>query len=136
MIYALDSNIISYWLRKDKQIIERLNNIIIQEDTVIIPPTTYYEIRRGFKHNASPGKELAFNLMCQSYTIGEMTLAVWEQAADIYGKTRKAGNPIEDTDIIGAAYCIVNGYTLVTNNKKHFADIDDLAFENWFEIIE
>ena len=52
--------------------------------------------------------------MCSLYSIGEMSLPIWEQAADIYGKSRKTGNPIEDTDILIAAFCIVNGYVLVT----------------------
>ena len=136
MIYALDTNIVSYFIREDEHIISRFRAALEAGHSIIIPPVTYYEVRRGLKHKDAPKKEKAFDRMCMLFPIGEISLSVWEQAAEIYGKTRKAGNPIEDTDIIGAAYCIVNGYTLVTNNKKHFADIDDLAFENWFEIIE
>jgi len=133
MIYAPDTNTISYWLQKNKQIAERLNWAIRQGSTIIIPPSTYYEIRRGFKHKASPGKEFAFSLICKSYEIGEMNLAAWEKAADIYAKTRKSGKPIEDTDILIAAFCIVNNYTLVTNNVKHFEDMDGLIFKNWID---
>ena len=133
MIFALDTNIISYWLQKNKRIIEQLNQIIRQGDNIIIPPVAYYEIRRGFKHKAALGKEVAFSLICNSYKIGEMNLIVWEQAADIYGYTRKAGNSIEDTDILIAAFCIVNDYTLVTNNVKHFNGIKDLKLDNWAE---
>ena len=133
MIYALDTNTISYWLQKNEIVTERLNRAIKQGNTIIIPPSAYYEIRRGFKHKASPGKEFAFSLICKSYGIGEMSLAVWEQAADIYAKTRQNGNPIEDTDILIAAFCIVNNYTLVTNNVKHFKDIDGLIFKNWID---
>ena len=119
MIYALDTNTISYWLQRNKQVIERLSWAIRQGSRVIIPPTTYYEIRRGFKHKTSPGKEFAFSLICKTYEIGEMNIAAWEKAADIYAETRKNGKPIEDTDILAAAFCIVNNYTLVTNNVKH-----------------
>jgi len=133
MIYAPDTNTISYWLQKNKQIAEQLNWAIRQGSTIIIPPSTYYEIRRGFKHKASPGKEFAFSLICKSYGIGEMNLAAWEKAADIYAKTRKSGKPIEDTDILIAAFCIVNNYTLVTNNVKHFEELDDLIFINWID---
>ena len=93
-------------------------------------------LRRGFKHKAAPGKEFAFSLICKSSEIGEMTIAVWESAADIYAISRKVGKPIEDTDILIAAFCIVNNYTLVTNNIKHFKDIDGLIYENWFESIK
>lgn len=133
MIYALDTNTISYWLQKNKQIAEQLNQTLRQGNTVIIPPTTYYELRRGFKHKAAPGKEFAFSLMCKSYEVGEMNLAAWEEAADIYADTRKAGRPVEDTDILIAAFCIVNGYILVTHNTKHFEGIDGLHLVNWAE---
>jgi len=133
MIYALETNIISYWLQKNNQIIDRISNTLKQGNTIIIPPTTYYELRRGFKHKAAPGKESAFSLICQSYEVGEMNIDAWEQAADIYGTTRKAGKPIEDTDILISAFCIVNNYTLVTNNVKHFKDIDGLIYENWLD---
>jgi len=133
MIYALDSNIISYWVQKNTRIAERINKILRQNNSIIIPPSTYYEVRRGFKHKAAPGKEFAFNLICKSYEVGEMNIAAWEEAADIYAKSRKAGKPVEDTDILVAAFCIVNGYVLVTNNKKHFENIDNLQIVNWVE---
>ena len=136
MIYAIDTNIVSYFIREDENIISRFRAALAAGHSIIIPPVTYYEIRRGFKHKDAPKKEKAFDRMCTMFPIGEMSLSAWEQAADIYGKTRRAGNPVEDTDIINAAYCIVNGYTLVTNNEKHFDGIDDLIFENWIEINE
>ena len=68
-----------------------------------------------------------------SVEIGEMNIAAWEEAADIYGKSRKAGKPIEDTDILIAAFCIVNDYVLVTNNTDHFEGINGLQMVNWVE---
>ena len=133
MTYALDTNIISLWLQRDAHIAERLNRALKQGNTVIIPPITYYEIRRGFKHKTAPGKEFAFSLMCKSYEVGEMNLAAWEVAADIYAYTRKAGKPVEDTDILIAAFCIVNNYTLITDNTRHFERVDGLQMVNWVE---
>jgi len=133
MTYVLDTNIMSYWIQKDNQIAEQINKVIKQGNEIIISPVTYYEIRRGFKHKAAPNKEFAFSIICKSYEIGEMNLAAWEKAADIYGKTRRAGNPIEDADILAAAFCIVNNYTLVTNNVKHFKGIDNLNIINWVQ---
>ena len=36
-------------------------------------------------------------------------------------------------DILIAAFCVVNDYLLVTDNTKHFKDIDGLQFVNWVE---
>ena len=133
MTYALDTNTISYWIQNNKHISEQLNRTLRQGNTIIIPPTAYYEIRRGFKHKTSLGKEFAFSLICKSYEIGEMNLVAWEEAANIYAYTRIIGNPIEDTDILIAAFCVVNNYTLVTHNTKHFQGIKELYVEDWFE---
>jgi len=133
MIYALDTNIISYWLQKNMRVAERLNGALRKGHVVVIPPSTFYEIRRGFKHTPAPGKEFAFTLMCQSYKIEEMDLTAWEEAATIYAKKRKTGQMIDDNDILVAAFCIVNGYTLVTHNTKHFQHIDGLLLEDWAE---
>ena len=133
MTYALDTNIISYWIRKNEEVVKHLNLILRQGNKIVIPPTTYYEIRRGFKHKSAPGKEFAFSLMCKAYEIGTMNLTAWEEAANIYAYTRKAGKPVEDTDILIAAFCIVNGHTLVTHNTKHFEGVKDLLLVDWIE---
>ena len=129
--YALDSNTISYLIQQNKAIETRLNDTLRQGNTVVIPPTTFYEIRRGFKHKAAPAKEFAFSLICKAYSIGEMNVAAWERAADIYADSRRTGKPLEDNDILIAAFCIVNGYTLVTHNTRHFEGIDGLSIEDW-----
>ena len=131
MIYALDTNIISFWTQKNLNVAGRLSHEISQGNTIVIPPSTYYEIRRGFKHKSAPGKEFAFSLICQALEIGEMNLSAWETAADIYANSRKIGKPIGDSDILIAAFCLVNACTLVTNNTKHFTGIAGLNIEDW-----
>ncbi|MDR1669412.1 MAG: PIN domain-containing protein [Oscillospiraceae bacterium] len=131
MTYALDTNVISGWLSRNMQIIEKLSDALRQGHTIVIPPVVYYELRRGFKHRAVPGKERAFALICQSCEIGEMTIAAWETAADIYAQTRKAGFPIDDGDILISAFCVVNNYILITYNTRHFERIEGLRLGNW-----
>ena len=133
MKYALDTNTLSYWLQGNTSIAERISRAILHEDEIIIPPVAYYEILRGFKHKPAPKKEAAFSLICSTYGIGDMGIESWEHAAGIYGTSRKEGKPIEDTDILMAAFCFVNGCTLVTNNAKHFDGIEGLHLENWAE---
>ncbi len=60
-----------------------------------------------------------------------MNVNAWDIAARIYAEHRRQGNPIEDADLFIAAYCIANSYTLVTNNTKHFENIDELHMANW-----
>ena len=134
MTYALDTNIISYFIQGDNQVRMRMYQTLNNGDMVIIPPIVYYEILRGFRHKAAPKKEWAFSQMCVMYSVGEMKLSMWQCAAKLYGARRKTGKPIDDTDILIAAYCIVNGYTLVTNNTKHFEGIEDLPLVDWTKV--
>ena len=71
--------------------------------------------------------------MCSMYPIGEMSVVAWERAAEIYAYRLKIGKPLEDADILTAAFCIVGGCILVTNNTKHFDVIDGLQLVNWTE---
>jgi hypothetical protein len=44
-----------------------------------------------------------------------------------------AGGAAKWADLFIAEYCVKNGFTLVTNNTKHFEIIKDLKYTNWIE---
>ena len=131
MTYTLDTNIVSYFIQNNVGIMTKIREVMIANNSIVISPVTYYEIKRGFKHKAAPKKELAFARMCTLYPIGEMSLPIWEQAADIYAACRKTGVTVEDSDILIGAFSIANGYTLVTNNARHFNSMNGLKFIVW-----
>ena len=60
-------------------------------------------------------------------------IEVYEKATEIYIALKQKGQLIGDADILIAAYCLVNGYTLVTNNTNDFDRIDGLRIVNWYE---
>jgi predicted nucleic acid-binding protein len=130
--YALDTNIISYFIQGNRRIYERLREATT-DHRIVIPPVAYYEIRRGFLFKPAPAKEKEFQRLCGLYPIEELRLDVWEHAATVYAAIRSSGRTACDADILIAAFCIVNGCTLVTNNAKHFEGIEDLQLENWTE---
>lgn len=77
-------------------------------------------------------KRRAFIKFCETVEIGEFNLNVWQKAAEIYAMLGKQGKLIGekyDGDYFIAAYCIINGFTLITNNKTHFKLINELSFE-------
>ena len=53
----------------------------------------------------------------------------------VYGleknRLRESGNLIEDFDLLIASSAITRGYTLVTDNLKHFQRFPNLDCENW-----
>lgn len=133
MIYALDTNIISYMLKTDKQVIERYLSEAEKGCECVIPPIAYYEIKRGLYAINATAKMNHFDALCREFTVGEMNTDIWEKAARLYDSHRKQGKPVEDADLFIAAFCLINQYTLVTNNTKHFSAIDGLEVVNWKE---
>ena len=63
----------------------------------------------------------------------EVDTAIWKRAASIWATLRKMGKTVGDADIIIAACCMENGYTLVTHNTKHFIDISGLLMDDWLK---
>ncbi|MDR1031108.1 MAG: PIN domain-containing protein [Treponema sp.] len=128
--YALDSNIVSYILRKDTQVTNRLQEEINKGNRVIIPPTVYYEITRGLTYINATAKIKIFTALCSS-GIGALDKTMFDRAVSIYCNFRKKGVVVDDNDILIAAFCQTYNLTLVTNNTKHFAGIHKLLTENW-----
>jgi tRNA(fMet)-specific endonuclease VapC len=128
--YALDSNIVSYILRKNTTVTSRLREEINKGNSAIIPPTVYYEITRGLTYINAVAKMRIFTALC-SGGIGALHKTTFDRAVSIYCDLRKKGIVIDDNDILIAAFCQTYNLTLVTNNTKHFADIHNLLTENW-----
>jgi tRNA(fMet)-specific endonuclease VapC len=124
----LYANIISYYIKGDITIREKMR-IVINDSTIVIPPLVYYEIKRGFNLIHAPAKEKIFKQMCENYSIGRLNRKCYDYAAKLYSDLR-AFNP-NDVDLLIAAFCIINNYVLVTNNDKHFNRIENLMVENW-----
>ena len=133
MIYALDSNIISYFLKKDPIIREKLATETKAGNQFTMSTIVYFEVERWLLEIGAVKKHKEFKQMCHDVPPEEFHLDVWDTAAKIYVQTRKKGQPIDDVDLMIAAFCITNDYTLVTNNTRHFEHINGLKFINWKE---
>ena len=131
MTYAFDTNTMIDLLNDSEKTTSRKNDALAAETRFIIPPVVDYEIRRGFKYKPYPKKEKAYYFFTQHFGVGEMINNMWVRSAIIYAQLRKKGLTVGDADIFIAAFSIMNGYTLVTSNKKHFQNIEEIKFEDW-----
>jgi tRNA(fMet)-specific endonuclease VapC len=107
-----------------------VSDIIKNGSEIIIPPMVYYEIKRGLIYLNATAKLIAFKKLCSS-DIGIMDDEILDIAISIYIDLQTKGKLIGDADILIAAYCIKHNLTLVTNNAKHFKNIDNLQIERW-----
>ncbi|MCL1820984.1 MAG: PIN domain-containing protein [Oscillospiraceae bacterium] len=131
MTFAIDSNIISYFLKQDSKIKSKLKTESQKENLFIIPPIVYYEVKRWLLEKQALSKMREFEKLCKMIPIGEMNRNIWDKASSLYVYARKMGKPADDADLLIAAFCVVNDYTLVTNNVRHFEFIKDLKYTNW-----
>ena len=46
-VYALDSNIVSFYLRGNQTVIENIEKAIGEDHSIVITPIAYYEVKRG-----------------------------------------------------------------------------------------
>jgi predicted nucleic acid-binding protein len=134
VIYALDTNIISYLLRKDAQVEQKMALAIDSEQEFAMLPIVYYEVSRWLIERNATRLHREFEQMCADIPLVNASKAVWDTAARLYVHTRRIGKPVgADADLFIAAFCLVSGYTLVTNNTRHFENIDGLKLVNWKE---
>jgi len=135
IVYALDSDIVSYFLKNHRDVQENFKNILYENNFYSVPPLVYYEVKRWLILRNATTQLREFTKLHENSIKSEMTLETWEKAVELYARLISRGKPIgkdgKESDIFTAAFCIVNGYILVTNNTKHFDAIEGLKTTNW-----
>jgi len=129
--YALDTNIVTYYLKGNKTIINRVTEETDNKNIIVIPPMVFYEIKRWLLTINSDRKLALFETMCSLSGIGSIDRKILEAASAIFSDFQKRGITVGDNDILIAAYCIQYDLTLVTNNEQHFKNIANLKMINW-----
>lgn len=137
MVFALDTNTISYYLRGEGRINEFFHREINENDNdYVISYFCAYEIRRWLKYKPTKithGYAMQFDILFENVSdFAGMPAPVWDRAVEIYISLQSRGQLIGDADILIASYCLVNDYTLVTRNTDDFKRIDGLKFVNWY----
>jgi predicted nucleic acid-binding protein len=133
IFYALDADIISYFLKNDAAIVQKINEEKDKHNKFVVPPIVYFEIRSWLEKNKSKNKAEIFQRIYADQGIGVIDKEIFDIAVTERLKLRENGFSIEDDDLLIAAYCLKNKLTLVTNNTKHFENIADLKIVNWKE---
>jgi len=131
MTYALDTSIILDFINGKSSVLTQFHYVIKDKISVVIPIVVDYEVSRGFYHTRSAYKENTYKKMRLYCPVIEVNARIWDSAASIWATLRKTGQTIGDADILIAAHCIENGYTLVTHNTKHFKPINELQLMDW-----
>ena len=132
MKYALDTNIITYYLKGNAKILDKVDSEA-KNDKIVIPPFAYFEVKKWLLAVNSKNKLQAFEKLFEEYGIDSVDEDMFNLALSLYIKLRKAGIAVDDGDLLIAAYCIKKSFVLVSNNVKHFEKIEGLQIVNWAE---
>jgi predicted nucleic acid-binding protein len=129
--YALDSDTVSFILKEQVNVCSKFNTAIALDDALYVPPYVYYEVQRWLTLKNAMAKQKIFDSLYEETGISPISRAELDRAISLYVFLTRQGIVISDSDILIAAFCIENGYTLVTNNVDHYRNIPGLVFENW-----
>ncbi len=130
MRYLLDTNIVSDLVRNPQgRVARHIRNI--GEAQVCTSIIVAAELRYGAAKKRSPRLSAQLEAV-----LGALEVLPFETPADAaYGLLRarleQAGRPIGANDLFIAAQAIALGYTIVTDNEKEFARVENLLHENW-----
>ena len=132
MQVMLDTNIVSYYLRRQSPVLHQRVKQGLLANEIVISSIVRAELRYGQALLAASDirHTLIENLLPEIPTLD------WgKQAADYYGKLsaqlKKQGTPIGELDTQIAAHALATGLTLITHNTKHFERVPGLKMQDW-----
>lgn len=127
--FMLDTDTVSYALRGIGQVSHRLLERLPSE--CCVSSISVAELRFG----AAKRKSRKLTGLIDTF-IGSVSVVPFDEiAATTFGQIAAAllakGSPIGDFDTLIAAHARSLHLTLVTNNLKHFSQVEGLRVENW-----
>ena len=130
MIYLLDTNICVYAIKREPQVLSRLQQH--SPDDFGISAITVAELWFGAAKSSRPQQTLAsVNAFLKPFEI----LPFATEAAREYAETRlrleKASQPIGERDLLIAATAKSRRLTVVTHNVGEFSRVSGLRVEDW-----
>jgi tRNA(fMet)-specific endonuclease VapC len=129
--YLLDSNIVSYILKRNVILDQKFREVRRLKQDVFISCITYYEVKRGLLAINATRQLAEFNKLCQTYKILLIDdLEIIELACEIYVDLERRGFTIQEQDILIAATAIARGLILVSNDSD-LLRVEGISLDNW-----
>jgi predicted nucleic acid-binding protein len=132
MRYMLDTNIVSYYLRRSSPSLEERVNDGLKRHTIAISVITRAELRYG---QMGMTKEDRRRPLIDHFLLRLPTVEWSIEAADHYGTLKHTlktqGTPIGDMDTLIASHALAEKLILVTHNTRHFDQVPHLTLEDW-----
>ena len=130
-MYLLDTNIISYWMRGDKVVIDRI--IKQSPSNLSLSSITLAEIWYGIEKSSTKKKERTVKIKKISSLLGIYSFDEFsaEKYAVIRASLERKGIMISERDTQIASIAMANKLIVVTHNVREFGRINKLKVEDW-----
>lgn len=134
MTYMLDTNICSYIMRQhSRSVLEILETRAAEGHILCMSVITYQELRFGAERVGSAKYHARIDKMCERLDyVADWTTECADRFAVTQSLLLRKGSPIGFADAMIASHALIINATLVTNNQKHFSQVEGLQLENWF----
>jgi len=133
MMIFLDTDTLPYFLSGNSAVIHKMNEAIYNNMQICLTNINVYEFLKGLRYKSSTNEEQDFDDFLKNIAVFHLDDNSIRTAADIYANLRKRGITIGDADILIASIVITNKGMLISNNTRHYKDINNLIIENWYE---
>ena len=135
MRYLLDTNIVSDLVRNSQgkvaRHVRRVGEKHVCTSIIVAAELRYAADKKRAAKKGSPRLSSQLDAV-----LGALEVLPFETPADAsYGLLRtrleQAGTPIGANDLLIAAQAFALGYTIITDNEREFARVEDLQLQNW-----
>ena len=128
----LDTDTLSYFLSGNFAVASKMNEAINEGLQICLTSVNVYEFLKGLRYKSTKLEEQQFNNFLKNIAVIHLDDNSVKLAANIYADLRKRGITVGDADILIASIVITHNGKLITNNTKHYRNINNLRIENWY----
>ena len=132
MRYMLDTNIISYYLRRTSSALEERVNEGLKKRNIAMSAIARAELRFGQMGMQHDDRRRS---LIDGFLLRLPSIEFSAEAADRYGQLKHSlktqGKPMGDMDTLIAAHAMTEKLILVTHNTRHFENVSGLKLEDW-----
>lgn len=129
--YLLDTSICVFCLRNKFDVQQRILDIGVHN--CFISEVTVAELKYGAECSANR----EYNMKLCDELVKKLNVLPFGSAIDMFSsekaRLRRNGTPIEDFDLIIGCTSVAAGMIMVTDNTRHFTNIQGIQLENWIE---
>jgi len=131
-MFLIDTDILIYSLKGNTQVVDNFKYYADSPKSLSV--ISYGELVYGANKSEQVANNLAkVHRLREIFPIIDVTPSVMDCFGDIKASLSLKGISVADFDLLIGCTAITLGYSVVTNNEKHFSKIPNLKIVNWLK---